>query len=136
MMYISLETAKLAKQKGFNKRTYSAYDLKGNFGNYYDIVGEPPFDDDYDQGDIIDFDHLRYAAPFQSELQEWLRGKGIHIELIIDAWVDDNCVSGDLCYRAFVWQVGKPKPHYNSDIGCSKYEIILESALQSALELL
>ena len=38
--YITFETAQLSKEKGFNVHVNNAYDLKGEFGNYYDIVNE------------------------------------------------------------------------------------------------
>lgn len=57
-------------------------------------------------------------APLYQQVVEWLRQKGIIIELIVDGWGDDNCVNEEyLCYRIFIWQIGKPKPHHNDDLG-------------------
>jgi len=57
-------------------------------------------------------------APLYQQVVEWLRQKGIIIELIVDGWGDDNCVSEEyLCYRIFIWEIGKPKPHHNDDLG-------------------
>jgi hypothetical protein len=76
---ITFETAKLAKEKGFDEIVYNAYNLNGEFGNFYDIVGECPFSDNYGP-EYIDYDKLRYAAPTQSLLQRWLREKhNIHV---------------------------------------------------------
>jgi hypothetical protein len=58
------------------------------------------------------------SAPLYQQVVEWLRQKGIIIELIVDGWGDDNCVNEEyLCYRIFIWQIGKPKPHHNDDLG-------------------
>jgi hypothetical protein len=60
-----------------------------------------------------------YAAPEQWQVVEFLRLKyGIIIELLVDGWGDDNSISNEfLCYRIFIWQIGKPKPHHNDDVG-------------------
>ena len=80
--YITFEVAQLAKEKGFNVLVNHAYDLKGEFGNYYDIVNESPFD--YED-DHIDYDSLRYSAPTQSLLQKWLREvHQIYVDIDID----------------------------------------------------
>ncbi len=70
---ITFDTAKLAKEKGFLSAS-KAYNLEGKLGNYYDIVGECPFDPEFeDDENAIDYDQLRYSAPSQSLLQKWLR---------------------------------------------------------------
>ena len=80
--YITFEVAQLAKEKGFNVPVNNAYDLKGEFGNYYDIVNESPFD--YED-DHIDYDSLRYSAPTQALLQKWLRKvHQIYVDVDID----------------------------------------------------
>ena len=50
---------------------------------------------------------------------DWLRNKhNIVIETVVDGWVDDNCVSKEhLCFRIYIWQIGKPKPKPKNDIG-------------------
>jgi hypothetical protein len=42
---------------------------------------------------------------------------GFVVELLIDAWEDDECVK-EPSYRIFVWRIGHPKPHHNDDLGC------------------
>ena len=53
------------------------------------------------------------------DVLDWLKNKhNIVIETIVDGWVDDNCVSKKhLCFRIFVWQIGKPKPKPEDDLG-------------------
>lgn len=106
---IKPETAELAFQKGFDNRA------------------------------LIDkFFGIKNNICSQSVLRKWLQEKHkIYIELIIDGWKDDNCVSEEfICYRAFIWQIGKPRPKPAEDLGASNYDVILESALQSALDLI
>lgn len=73
-----------------------------------------------------------------SLLAKWLRKEhGIYIELLIDGWSDDDCVTDDfLCYRCFIWQVGKPRPKHTEDLGAAEYEKIFEIGLQEALKLI
>jgi hypothetical protein len=107
---ISFETVKLAESKGF-----------------------PWLQDRYSMSpDGVHF----YKISTQSLLQKWLRSKGIHIELLVDGWGDDNCVSNEVYYRAFVWKTGEPKPGPADDLGGSYYERILETALEYGLNLL
>ena len=89
--YITFETAKLSKEKGFNVLVNNAYDLKGEFGNYYDIVNESPFD--YED-DHIDYDSLRYSAPTQALLQKWLRK--VH-QIYVDVDIDQT-TAPKFCY--------------------------------------
>ena len=89
--YITFETAQLSKEKGFNVHVNNAYDLKGEFGNYYDIVNESPFD--YED-DHIDYDSLRYSAPTQALLQKWLRK--VH-QIYVDVDIDQTSAP-KFCY--------------------------------------
>lgn len=77
------------------------------------------------------------GRPTQCVARKWLEDKyGYVIELIVDGWGDDECVSKELFgYRAFIWQYGKPKPKPYDDIGMSKTrEQIVNSALITILE--
>lgn len=127
-------TAKLAKEKGFKGFTTGYY-----YKDEGEVVCNPLYCYYSDGLNDNSFDNsLSCQAPTQSLLQKWLREVyNIHIELIIDGWQSDEKVSGEfLCYRAFIWQVGKPKPKVNEDLGAQKYEIILEIALVEALNLI
>jgi len=107
--YVTFEQAKLLKEKGLNK---NELEIECNQG--YDFRGG----DIQHHGRHID-SHMFYSALEQWQVVEWLRVKhGIIIELLVDGWKDDNCVSEEfLCYRIFIWQIGKPKPHHNDDLG-------------------
>jgi hypothetical protein len=100
-VYITFEQAKTLKEKGFDGKCNSVYTTDGNI-----LLGV--------NVNLLD----RIYAPEQWQVAEWLRQKGIIIELIVDGWGDNDCVSNEfLCYRIFIWQIGKPKPHHNDDIG-------------------
>lgn len=66
---IEFNTAKLAKEKGLYLETNKAYNLEGELGCWYDVVGESPFDWNED----VDYDSLRYPAYTQGQLQKYLR---------------------------------------------------------------
>ena len=152
---ITFETAILAKEKGYNIEGQTVFDLKNdnkiiNFKDnaiqefindaetgyrdkalYYLKDGINVTDDNTDEGYFL-------LAPTQSLLAKWLREKhNIHIELIMDGWGNDDCVNDEfLCYRCFIWQVGKPRPKHTEDLGAGEYEKIFEIGLQEALELI
>ncbi len=111
--YVTLEQAKLLKEKGFKYYCSASYwkeTLTFHTPGYSLENGETSAENYYD--------FPRYYAPEQWQVVEWLRQKGIIIELIVDGWGDDNCVNEEyLCYRIFIWQIGKPKPHHNDDLG-------------------
>ncbi len=75
-MYIKLETAKLAKLKGFNLEVRGHYSPKSKFGeNYQEHIGrfnsnkDNIFLNDKGINRIVE----RYSAPSQEELSKWLR---------------------------------------------------------------
>ena len=132
---ITFETAKLAKEKGFKIPTTVMY--KGNEKSY-GHNNEWGIDEKRLDGKFPYTNQQWYSIPTQSFLQKWLREEhGIHIELLIDGWSDDDCVTDDfLCYRCFIWQVGKPRPKHNEDLGAGEYEKMFEIGLQEALKLI
>ena len=84
---VTFETAKLAKEKGFKWKSKKGYLENGSLGvSHYS---------DYCENDNEDYP-TKYSAPTQSLLAKWLRKEhGIHIELLIDGWSDDDCVTDD-----------------------------------------
>lgn len=132
---VTFETAKLAKEKGFKIPTRVMY--KGNKKSY-GHNNEWGIDEKRLDGKFPYTNQQWYSIPTQSFLQKWLREEhGIHIELLIDGWSDDDCVTDDfLCYRCFIWQVGKPRPKHNEDLGAGEYEKMFEIGLQEALKLI
>lgn len=72
--YIKLETAKLAREKGFNVRVCSAY---VKYGRKYDLETYMVDSEGQDMGDYIDFQNWNlyadyYSAPTQTILRKWL----------------------------------------------------------------
>jgi hypothetical protein len=127
---ITFETAKLTKEKGFDWIVSEAYDLEGNLGNYYDIVGEEPFTEDN-----TDYDALRHNAPTQEVLKKWLREKH-NIHMTVDLFphtekekmyqVHGDYKNGD--YWNWV--------DYDGNGTFSNYEDALEFGLQEGLKLI
>lgn len=142
---ISFETAKLAKEEGFNERVKKSYSTDKKVYEQHNRTLDlttPIFDTDYlekywNSQDI-------FKAPTQSLLQKWLREKqGIHIVLIPTVnsnWTyktttvlserDDEIIIG-------IKDVGDLPP-YKDVCGedFSTYEKALESGLQEALKLI
>ncbi len=134
---ITFDTAKLAKEKGFNLIVSKAYNLEGELGNYYDIVGEDPFSDSFDECEnAIDYDQLRYSAPSQSLLHRWLREERlIHINV--------SPYLGDSEYLTWVVHYQGLKKTVNGAFIDStwcriekSYEDAMEKGLQEALKLI
>jgi hypothetical protein len=71
-------------------------------------------------------------APTYEQAIAWCESKGFYIELIMDAWGDDNEISAP-SYRAFIWEVGKPKPLPYDDLGCGTRLKMLDSAFETIL---
>jgi len=150
---IKYDTSVLAREKGFNIPVYSCYKGETLVENY-SIINRYNFDYaegngecimiPYNDNDSLSLEKINFnewgdkhcSVPTQSILRKWLRETHkIYIELIIDGWKEDDCVDEEnLCYRAFIWEVGKPKPNFNSDLGSSTFEIILEVALKEGLQ--
>ena len=126
---ISLETAKLAKEKGFNIEVKTYFDIK-KFGDkpceFYGRLNA----NDYNSWD----DKLKkninagyISAPTQSLLQKWLREVyNIHIAVL-----PKILPSNEIKYYCFKGKIKKDfKDLYNT------YEEALEKGLQEALKLI
>ena len=123
--FITLETAKLAKQAGYrwDGVTYAWY--KGNLipfsllpkGNKFNL-------NDY------------YAAPTQSVLQRWLREiKGISIEVChVIVWVDGGTLGNKWTYR--ICYLNSNESDILSSDEFNTYEDALEAGLRKYLTLL
>jgi hypothetical protein len=120
---ISFETAKLAKEKGFESK--SRY-YNGS-GELVEVPNIP--ENDYRYTNNI-AQRFRYEAPTQSLLQKWLRvNHDIHIEIVY--WTD-NTWSAQLVGDRFKWESGDDYEAF----GCDTYEEALEIGLQEALKLI
>ena len=118
---ISYETAKLAKEKGFDEKVYREYDKSGYLrctSKSADVVLGP-----YDEL----LKSTEYPAPTQSLLQKWLREvHNIHITVT------------SISQESWQYHIQKPKDklgdNYNEDY--ENYEEALEDGLQESLKLI
>ena len=125
---ITFETAKLAKEKGFNALCYDAFNSKGNlYSNgwceyIYDNKVEIPFG----SGVLESQDIL---APTQSLLAKWLREE--HNIIVL---VDYEGIDG-YYYKFYSYKEGN-KNYDASDKNYNTYEEALEIGLYQALLLI
>ncbi len=116
---IEFETAKLAKEKGFELNSCSYYELvkKGQYRWKF-------IDEEDDLGTWVNEDPKnRIAAPTQSLLQKWLREE--HKEHIKVVYMNEtNTYNSSLTMRSMGWSNFKT------------YEEALEKGLQEALKLI
>lgn len=125
---ISFETAKMAKEKGFNARCYA----------YYEVDKEPWLH--YSVNSPVDYNHVKdtrhlFSAPTQSLLQKWLREEhGLNINIEHRAYVNryvftitKKGVHNDYENHYLVKHVLQKIDHY---------EEALELGLQNALKLI
>lgn len=119
MRRISFETANLAAEKGYDEDCDSVYDI---YGNIIDI-------DNYGLGIIPDFD---CSAPYQAELQQWLREEhGIAVLVTLDETLSYYWIIVPLHPKSSIQE-----SKVAQEIWCCQYEDCLESGLQAALKML
>ena len=126
---ISFDTAKLAKEKGFNIPTISYYNPKGRSEESEGYMTERLESSNWNDGQGSYPTHAKdveCSAPTQSLLTKWLRE--VHnIEIAIQ-WFDN-------CYIKSVKQKPFKANTYRIE-GLDNYEEILELGLQEALKLI
>lgn len=115
MQRILFETAKLAHDKGYKESCNSCY----NFDLKVHTFDTP----------ILSCENI-LLAPYQVELQEWLRNKGIHIEILYDYEYDL------FSYHYYLRQIKKVKDRKKTSNHYQTYEETLEEALHDALKLI
>ena len=119
MRKVSFETAKLAAEKGYDEDCDSAYDI---YGNIIDI-------DNYGLGIIPEY---CCPAPYQAELQEWLRNEhGVSVLVYLDETLSYIWTITCLHPRASIMEY-----HQSNEVWCGHYENCLEAGLQAALRLM
>ncbi len=132
--FISFETAKLAKEKGFNEETLHYYykdELQSPYvenGSSTDVEFRVDLEDLYDYHNN-EYLKERYSAPTQSLLQKWLREEyNINIGMVYYSLIDSTSTR-----NYWTWRV-----HYTQNAYGNKptYEEALEEALQEALKLI
>jgi hypothetical protein len=115
---ISFETAKLAKEKGFNWKVNNYFQLKTISGGVFEEYLE-----DSNQDINSDFpQNALFSRPSQSLLQKWLREKH-NIEVYIIPWIYNN----KTVYDFFVNYEGESRAY-------STYELALETSLIEGLK--
>lgn len=125
---ISLETAKLAKEKGFNLNSHAFYgcDFPSSSKPNQLILRSWEKWENFGKEDSQEGTYI-YSAPTQSLLQKWLRD--IHR-------IDVHC---ECNYERDLWTFGYRKKGYNYNhypLEYNTYEEALEVGLQEALKLI
>ena len=119
--YVSFETAKLAKEKGFNELCNSDY-CKG-------LINYPHADNEYTNSQISE--DGRISRPTQSLLARWLREKhNIHVE--VGFGYNKKSKYRDYCYSIsnLIEDITPKNIYYDT------FEQAMESGLQQALKLI
>jgi len=119
---ISFETAKLAKEKGFNENSKGYYNKEGEF-----IEAALPQGSKFNVGD----DNV-FSAPTQSLLQKWLREE---LKLSVETVFNGS--------ESFYWIIREMYPLgkefssvWDERFGWSTYEEAMDAALLKALNLI
>lgn len=119
---ISFETAKLAKQKGFNndnEYNETEYSFDSYYGNI-NIIKTESLDIELNNPNV-------FLCPFQSELQKWLREKyDIHIVPIVNPHSETELYG----YKIYAESFRCIETVYLN----VKYEIAMEKGLREALK--
>ena len=133
---ISFETAKLAKEKGFEEFVSYCYLKDKKLYGTYSLMNE----DDSAFIDIMDGNELenhnssdfdRYSAPTQSLLQKWLREKH-HLIIIVAYQYEYDSTS----YSYWIYKENNSLPINQWVNDLNTYEEALEMGLQEALKLI
>ena len=121
--YVSFETAKLAKEKGFNEHC----------NHYYDSDRKLNYHDQYISNSSLNklYDLQCYLAPTQSLLVRWFREtKELHIEVEFWCYMGEN-------YCEYTYDISKPYEGVDKDVlWFNTYEEAMEAGLQEALKLI
>ena len=134
--FITKETAKLAKQAGFDWEVNSYLSYYGNCpDNPHWAVS---VQQEYKDWNNYKFKHIleAYSAPTQSVLQRWLREiKGISVEVChVIVWVEGGTLGIKWCYRICYLNFNESDILSSDDF--NTYEAALEASLRKCLTLL
>lgn len=125
MRRISLETAKLAIEKGYPNCHQKYYDAQYSLLTNSDVIYNYSEETCRLYNDII-------PALYQVELQQWLREKhGVSVLVYLDETL------------SYIWTITCLHPrasimgyHQSNEVWCGHYEDCLEAGLRTALELM
>jgi hypothetical protein len=136
---ISFETAKLAKEKGFQELCYYYYKNGKLIEPSLENGSSTDIEFEVELTELLENRNYKYyntiSVPTQSLLQKWLREEhNIHIDLTTDLYDDLET----MCFRGFaILKMKKFKnPLYESYDVFKTYEQALEKGLQEALKLI
>lgn len=136
---INLETAKLAKELGFNWKIRTTYNaMKGAYEEIEDNKFElydfnlPPEDHNAEKLAMLWSFEVRYSAPTQSLLQKWLRD--IHKLSVEVTWYGYNKAEG-YWFCTFI-RMNTNLNFFMESITNSTYESTLEEGLLQTLKYL
>jgi len=94
MELVTFETAKLAKEKGFNLGCQDCFDASGSSYSYGWCERLDDFfkDQDFFNSEIEDlqFSEKYFTRPYQSQLQKWLREKHFIYVSVIPSYVGND----------------------------------------------
>ena len=140
---VTIETAKLAKEKGFDWECQCSYNTNNSCEKIElciagDFIGRKYFNIEdvinYEDIDIKGNRYKSYLAPSQSILQKWLREKHniiISINPECEFYVYDNIVKNNFKYDIIIHN---NKKMINNDMEGNTYEEALEEGLKYALK--
>lgn len=117
---VTYEVAKLAKEKGFDGRSFYVYN------NEKILLGVKG---------VVNWHKVEFIAPTQSLLQRWLReekGVAICVDIFDDGWFFD--ISTFQKQDTGVYEVDIPYKSSNVSPVYDTYELALENALKYSLE--
>ena len=136
---ISFETAKLAKEKGFDLKCIENYDPEGiiqPWDSLEDVVGNYSDIDEYLYHNNSSLGKNYVSAPTQSLLQKWLREEyNIHITV----WLEDSSGKDFICSYGDSSSMDQALIHDENTeelMHFTTYELALEKGLQEALKLI
>lgn len=133
--FITFETAKLAKEKGFDALCNNTYNIKGKLSEEWNISPEDLNEKDfYCTRANIDINYT--LAPTQALLQKWLREeKDIHVWVTPESVIKVN--------ESYLYHIKKDSVEHPNEISLHfkgtyglKYEQALEVGLYEALRLI
>lgn len=116
MERISFETAKLALEKGYKNGSNKVYTATGKY------LWTPYYEETFHNGD--EDREFKYEAPYQAELQEWLREKhNIFMKI-------SHCISGKKGY----WDIWLYRYYYDKPSELLNHASSLHDTYEEAVE--
>lgn len=122
--YVSLEVAKLLKEKGYDEECYSAYDKQGRIGKYITPIN---WNREYSWA---------LSRPTLYETAKWLRSQGIFIEIIPHYSRKYDVIEYEYRISTYFDLLEKNRKRIKSKEYYEKYEQCLNGAILESLKLI